>query len=363
MDSMSVPSFITTDVPAAPIPFPFPLEDSATTTGDNTTAKADSTSRDLSGMPFTDDTHHSEPQRQERPRHPHPPLPSITTITTTTTTSSDSSCSGSNSGTLSKSPTLLLSSGPLSETSPPPDVLSPTSASADSTNERHPHRPPVREIPPKTLLFALDESLHSVSSLRFAMDFMVKDRRDTLIVAAVVLGGEDKDAVSYVSLIWSRLGKDWEVGKGWGIRRKWYQEEGVMWRVRSLVRAVWEESVAPNIKIGFRVMSSGSGGDRSVGPKLCKLCDEIKPDVLILGSAGKSHFKGLLMGSVSTYCIRKARWALNRCSRGNSIIDMTCECSCPVVVARLQPAYEQQIKAKVGSPLSPRRSTPSVSFF
>jgi hypothetical protein len=37
--------------------------------------------------------------------------------------------------------------------------------------------------------------------------------------------------------------------------------------------------------------------------EICALVDKRKPELLVLGSAGKTHLKGFMVGSVSSYCV------------------------------------------------------------
>ncbi|KAJ3046138.1 hypothetical protein HDV00_003888 [Rhizophlyctis rosea] len=137
---------------------------------------------------------------------------------------------------------------------------------------------------PKTVLFALDESAHSVGALNWVFDYVLQN--GDKLVTVVVTEKESSDAV--VS------------------------------RVKTLLRAVWQSN-DKNVTMTVRVLH---GSNSKAGELICKLASEVNPSMLILGSAGKSHVKGLLVGSVSNYCIAEA--------------------PCNVIVARMKPEEEEE---------------------
>ncbi|KAJ3299637.1 hypothetical protein HK104_007978 [Borealophlyctis nickersoniae] len=139
---------------------------------------------------------------------------------------------------------------------------------------------------PKTVLVALDESKHSTAALNWAFDYILNSG-DHLVVA-VVAEREDEEAVKS--------------------------------RVKTLLRAVWESN-EKNVVMTIRVLTTGSASSKA-GELICKVADELQPAMLVLGSAGKSHVQGLLIGSVSNYCIQHA--------------------GVPVIVARMTPADEEK---------------------
>ncbi|TPX63786.1 hypothetical protein SpCBS45565_g06361 [Spizellomyces sp. 'palustris'] len=122
----------------------------------------------------------------------------------------------------------------------------------------------------KNILFALDESEHSVAALNWAFDYLLRDG-DKLTVAVVV----DKEDVTAVTS-----------------------------RVKTLLRSVWQSNNV-NCTMGVRVLV---GAPHKAGELICKLVEEleVKPAMLVLGSAGKSHVQGFFVGSVSHYCVEHA---------------------------------------------------------
>ncbi|KAJ3041091.1 hypothetical protein HDV00_009991 [Rhizophlyctis rosea] len=126
--------------------------------------------------------------------------------------------------------------------------------------------PPVALNGGKNVLFALDESSHSVAALNWVFDYVLQDG-DKLTTCVIA----DKES-----------------------------SEAVLSRVKTLLRAVWQSNDR-NVTMTVRVLHG-----RNVGELICKLAAEINPAMLVLGSAGKSHVKGLLVGSVSNYCISHA---------------------------------------------------------
>ncbi|KAJ3056806.1 hypothetical protein HK097_004070 [Rhizophlyctis rosea] len=135
----------------------------------------------------------------------------------------------------------------------------------------------------KNVLFALDESTHSIAALNWAFDYLLNngDKLTTVVVT-------DKEA-----------------------------SEAVLSRVKTLLRAVWQSN-DKNVSMSVRVLH---GSNSKAGELICKLAAEVNPSMLVLGSAGKSHVKGLLVGSVSNYCISEA--------------------TVPVIVARMRPEDEE----------------------
>ncbi|KAI9361616.1 hypothetical protein DFJ73DRAFT_813744 [Zopfochytrium polystomum] len=107
-------------------------------------------------------------------------------------------------------------------------------------------------------------------------------------------------------------------------------------RIKTLLRAVYQSTTA-DVNLSIRaVVGFGS----QVGPLICSLVDEHRPDMLVLGSAGKTHVEGFLVGSVSQYCISHA--------------------NCPVVVARLTPADERGRDLRTGAKLRKRSVSPYI---
>ncbi|KAI9096199.1 hypothetical protein DFS34DRAFT_624319 [Phlyctochytrium arcticum] len=123
----------------------------------------------------------------------------------------------------------------------------------------------------KNVLFALDESDHSIAALNWVFDFVLRDG-DKLTVVVIVDNKEDVTAVTS--------------------------------RVKTLLRSVWQSN-SVNCTMGVRVLL---GSHSKTGDLVCKLIDELedKPAMLVLGSRGKTSVQGLFVGSVSTYCLANA---------------------------------------------------------
>ncbi|KAI9002656.1 hypothetical protein BC832DRAFT_560550 [Gaertneriomyces semiglobifer] len=144
----------------------------------------------------------------------------------------------------------------------------------------------------KTVLFALDESSHAMAALNWTFDYILRNG-DKLTVLIVV----DKEDVSAVTN-----------------------------RIKTLLRSVWQSNNV-ECSMSIRVLVGGIG---KAGELIVKCVEELlengqHPAMLVLGSAGKSHVQGMLVGSVSNYCIKNApipvivaRCSLSEDGRGRS---------------------------------------------
>ncbi|KAJ1566198.1 hypothetical protein HK405_010796 [Cladochytrium tenue] len=157
-------------------------------------------------------------------------------------------------------------------------------------------------MPSKEVLFALDESVHSIAALNWALEYTVKSPSDSLAVVVVVSNESERDPT--------------------------------ISRVKTLLRALHESSQF-EVKLSIRVLVGSQ-----VGPLICGLVEDLKPSMLVLGSAGKSHMEGLIVGSVSQYCVSHA--------------------TCPVIVARLTQNEERGRSINNPSPSSGRAISPFV---
>ncbi|KAJ3327433.1 hypothetical protein HDU76_011808 [Blyttiomyces sp. JEL0837] len=149
------------------------------------------------------------------------------------------------------------------------------------------------------ILVALDESTHSVNALTWCFDYLVKSPEDKITVVSVIASEAEREATTS--------------------------------RLKTLLRAVYQANTV-EVKLSVRVLV---GFGSQIGPLLCALVDEVKPAMLVLGSAGKSHLEGFMVGSVSQYCIAHA--------------------SCPVIVSRLT-VNEERGREKIVSGAVRRRS-------
>ncbi|KAI9208696.1 uncharacterized protein BJ171DRAFT_489705 [Polychytrium aggregatum] len=132
----------------------------------------------------------------------------------------------------------------------------------------------------KTVLFAHDESTHASSALSWVFTYILKEH-DKLVVSTVV-----PDAV---------------------------EKEAAFSRIKTLIRVLAESHNLHKVDYVVRIVI---GDKPQVGNLICDLAREIQPSMLVLGSAGKTHIQGFLIGSVSQHCVAHA--------------------TCPVIVARLQ---------------------------
>ncbi|KAJ3075909.1 hypothetical protein HDU98_006541 [Podochytrium sp. JEL0797] len=148
----------------------------------------------------------------------------------------------------------------------------------------------------RNIFVAIDESSHAVGAFSWALDNIATGANDR-VTAVVILEHEA-------------------------------EREQVLERTKTLIRAF---AVPNHLNAKYSVQILTVSGFQKVGHRICELIDEAKPDMLILGSAGKTHLEGMLIGSTSNYCISHA--------------------NCPVIVARVTPADElraQQAAAKSG---------------
>ncbi|KAJ3112642.1 hypothetical protein HDU96_004335 [Phlyctochytrium bullatum] len=144
---------------------------------------------------------------------------------------------------------------------------------------------PTVSTPGKSILFALDESDHSIAALHWTFEYIVKSPEDKLTCAIVITKEDDRDAT--------------------------------LSRVKTLLRATYQSTLV-DVKLAVKILQ---GSPKEAGKLLCNLVEETEPDVMVLGSAGKSHMEGFLVGSTSSYCVANAK--------------------CPVIVARLTSADER----------------------
>ncbi|TPX32041.1 hypothetical protein SmJEL517_g04770 [Synchytrium microbalum] len=148
----------------------------------------------------------------------------------------------------------------------------------------------------KTVLMGLDESRHSSAALQWVFDYLLVSG-DKLVVVTVI----DKES----------------------------ERESTTSRVKTLLRAAYEaEGIA--VSMGTRVVVSNNAGQA-----IASQAEEVKPAFLVLSSAGKSHVEGLLVGSVSQYCIKNVQ-------------------DCPVIIARM--TKKDELTDSAGNVGSERKS-------
>ncbi|ORY44499.1 adenine nucleotide alpha hydrolases-like protein, partial [Rhizoclosmatium globosum] len=127
----------------------------------------------------------------------------------------------------------------------------------------------------KKIYVAIDESVHSVAALNFTLNNMA---RPSDIITVIMI--TDSEAEREVKIA----------------------------HAKTLIRALADPNHTDKF-FAVRVLCSERAGEA-----ICKLVDETQPDILVLGSSGKSHLESFFLGSVSQYCIQNA--------------------NCPLVVAR-----------------------------
>ncbi|KAJ3207414.1 hypothetical protein HDU83_007827 [Entophlyctis luteolus] len=137
---------------------------------------------------------------------------------------------------------------------------------------------------PRNILVAVDESSHSIGAFSWALDNIALKDGDRVTVVVCIDNEDDRQAV--------------------------------LERTKTLIRAIADPNHL-NVKYAVQVLLLATA---SAGVKLCQLVDEVNPEMLVVGSAGKTHLQGMLVGSVSQHCITHA--------------------NCPVIVARVMPADE-----------------------
>ncbi|KAJ3299056.1 hypothetical protein HDU79_000015 [Rhizoclosmatium sp. JEL0117] len=142
----------------------------------------------------------------------------------------------------------------------------------------------------RNIFVAVDESSHSVGAYNFALDNIAK--KDDIVTVIVVVSSES-------------------------------EREMAVERTTTLIRAIADPD---HLDVKYKVQVLVPTALQKIGPLLCDLVEEKKPDMLVLGSAGKSHLEGFLVGSVSNHCIAHA--------------------NCPVIVARVTPADELKAQKK-----------------
>ncbi|KAI8608992.1 hypothetical protein BC830DRAFT_1152799 [Chytriomyces sp. MP71] len=145
----------------------------------------------------------------------------------------------------------------------------------------------------RNIMVAIDESTHSVGALKFVLTNLITSPEDVITAAVVIQSETDKDMVFS--------------------------------RTKTLISAVYDSYPSLPCKFAIQIAAASSS---QVGAKLCELAEKAHPDMLVLGSAGKSHLEGMVMGSVSNYAIAHA--------------------NCPVVVARLTSADEARLARFAG---------------
>ncbi|KAJ3192590.1 hypothetical protein HK101_006273 [Irineochytrium annulatum] len=103
----------------------------------------------------------------------------------------------------------------------------------------------------------MDESAHSAAALLWTLEYLVKGPQVKIMVATVIAPADDRDQASG--------------------------------RIKGLLRAIYETSSVGDVQLSLRIMQ---GTVAQTGGLLCALADEISPEMLVLGSAGKSHMEG-----------------------------------------------------------------------
>ncbi|KAJ3005127.1 UNVERIFIED_CONTAM: hypothetical protein HDU68_004750 [Siphonaria sp. JEL0065] len=140
----------------------------------------------------------------------------------------------------------------------------------------------------RNIFVALDHSACAVSALNWALDNLSLTEQDTVTVVIISKTTADR--------------------------------EMLLERTKTLIRAIASPDHS-HLQYCVRVLPANTD---TIGSKICQLVDQLKPDLLVLGSTAKSNLEGILSGSVSNYCIANA--------------------NCPVVVARVSPASEVRAK-------------------
>ncbi|KAJ1568871.1 hypothetical protein HK096_004998 [Nowakowskiella sp. JEL0078] len=117
----------------------------------------------------------------------------------------------------------------------------------------------------KLVLFALDESDHSVAALNWTFETLLATG-DKLTVVAIVPNEVEKDAT--------------------------------ISRVKTLLRAIWQ-TTSLTVTLSIRALVG-----KNPGALICNLVEELKPSLLVLGSAGKSHVSGIANAKSSVIVAR-----------------------------------------------------------
>ncbi|KAI9333433.1 universal stress protein family-domain-containing protein [Obelidium mucronatum] len=141
---------------------------------------------------------------------------------------------------------------------------------------------------PRNIFVALDESDNSCGAFHWVLDNIALTEQDT--VTAIVVTETEADREVRLS------------------------------HTKTFIRALADPDHL-HVKYAVRVLPALT---QSIGVKICELVDEVKPNLLVVGSGSKSTVEGFLLGSVSNYCIANA--------------------NCPVIVARVTPADEVRAK-------------------
>ncbi|KAJ3245634.1 hypothetical protein HDU78_008838 [Chytriomyces hyalinus] len=141
------------------------------------------------------------------------------------------------------------------------------------------------------IVLAMDESNHAVRALKFILTNLVHTAEDTITTLVVIQSEAER--------------------------------ESTVSRTKTLVSAIYDSF--PNAcKFSIKTIVASSASQ--IGPKICEFVETCTPDMLVLGSAGKSHLEGMMVGSVSNYAISHA--------------------NCPVLVARLTTADESRLERR-----------------
>ncbi|KAJ3122871.1 hypothetical protein HK100_011808 [Physocladia obscura] len=161
----------------------------------------------------------------------------------------------------------------------------------------------MRSAHSRNIFVAVDESTHSVAAFVWVLEY-IKLADGDIVTVVVGIDSESERATT-------------------------------LERIKSLIRAI-ADPYHLKYQYAVQIIISGGGG---FGAKLVELVDEKLPDLLVLGSAGKSHMECFFVGSVSNYAILYA--------------------NVPVIVARLTPADEVQAEKNAASKsLSPMFNHP-----
>ncbi|KAI8613496.1 hypothetical protein BC830DRAFT_1132026 [Chytriomyces sp. MP71] len=150
----------------------------------------------------------------------------------------------------------------------------------------------------RNIFVALDETSESVAALKFVLANLVQSEEDTVTLIPVIKSDSER--------------------------------ESTFAHTKTLLTALHDTHPSP-AKFSIQILIAAAGPN-SAGQALCDLAAAAQPDMLVLGSAGKSALEGLASGSVSQHVLAHA--------------------ACPVLVARVSPADETRLASRVHSHLT-----------
>ncbi|KAI9207802.1 uncharacterized protein BJ171DRAFT_565570 [Polychytrium aggregatum] len=143
---------------------------------------------------------------------------------------------------------------------------------------------------PKKIMVCVDDSIYGVQALEHALVHAVQDNDDVVVVTVV----KPQASADYAELV----GATGAISSS--ITDEELQSAGLI-EVRDLLKKIL---IKYPVRANF-VVKALLGDPRE---SLVSYSEEISPDLIVVGSRGRTGLKSLLLGSVSTHVVHHARY-------------------------------------------------------